>query len=306
MTLARMLAAATLALAAAPPLHAQAPADQWLTRPVGDDVYQSYLSLFGYDRTVPLELKVLERSETDGIVTERILYTSTPGVRVTARLDRAAAAGWQGRPAVVLLHGGGISGKDGLKPMADFLVRQGFNALAIDMQYFGERRTSLMTTFSEKEKHEQLYNRPTTYLDWTVQTVRDAGRAVDVLLAQYGADPARIGLIGFSRGATVGAIVGAVEKRFGAVVLLLGTHFDAGEREHLPAACPANHIGRIAPRPLLMVNGNFDADHVKETQVAPLYALAREPKEIVWMDTGHQMPLEHMQATAEWLRAHLR
>lgn len=306
MTLARILAAGALLLVAGSPLYAQAPPDAWLTQPVGDDVYQSYLSLFGYDRSVPLELKLLDRKETDGIVSERILFTSTPGVRVTARFDRAAAAGWQGRPALVLLHGGSGAGKDGTKAMADLLVRQGFNVLAPDMQYFGERRTELMTTFSEQEKHERLYNDPTRYLDWTVQTVKDAGRAVDVLLAQYGADPARIALMGFSRGGTVGSIVGAVDKRFAAVVLLLGTHFDAGEREHLPAACPANHIGRIAPRPLLMVNGNFDADHVKETQVAPLYRLAKEPKQILWLDTGHQVPMAQTGQIVEWLRTQLR
>lgn len=303
---ARTVGTPFLFLLVAAGLSAQAPSDAWLERPVSDGVYQSYLSLFGYDRSAPLELKVLERSEQDGVMSERILYTSTPGVRVTARFDRAAASGWQSRPAVVVLHGGSGAGKEGMKPFTDLMVRQGFNVLSMDMQYFGERRTSLMTTFTEQEKHERLYNDPAVYLDWTVQTTKDAGRAIDVLLAQYGADPRRIALVGFSRGGTVGAIVGAVEERFKAVVLLLGTHFDALEKEHLPAACPANHIGRIAPRPLLMVNGNFDADHVKETQVAPLYALAREPKRIVWTDAGHQVPLKELESTLEWLRAQLR
>lgn len=302
-----LLVALSLLAGSAVAASAQAPPDQWLEQPVDDATYASYRALFGYDRTVPLNVRVAKSQEADGIVSEHIVYTSTPGVDVTARVDRAAGAGWQNRPALVLLHGGSGPGKAGTKAVADVLVRQGFNVLSLDMQYFGERRTDLMSTFSEQEKHERLYNVPSVYLDWTVQTVKDAGRAIDVLLARYGTDPNRVALVGFSRGATVGAIVGAVEQRFRAVALLLGTHFDALEKEHLPAACPANHIGRISPRPLLMINGNFDTDHVKETQVAPLYALAREPKRMIWMDTGHQMPPpEHFQTLVQWLRQNLR
>jgi hypothetical protein len=30
----------------------------------------------------------------------------------------------------------------------------------MDLQYFGERSTQLLTTFSEQEKHDKLYNQP--------------------------------------------------------------------------------------------------------------------------------------------------
>jgi hypothetical protein len=36
----------------------------------------------------------------------------------------------------------------------------------------------------------------------------------------------------------VGTIIGAADERLRAVLLLLGTHFDAMETGHLPAACP--------------------------------------------------------------------
>jgi dienelactone hydrolase len=300
-----------LALLVAPAagLHAQAPSDEWLTRPVGGDVYQSYLALFGYDRGAPLELRVTDRDETDGMLTERIRFASASGVPVTARFARAATGDWVRRPAVVQLHGGSGAGKDAPSSvlMSEYLVRQGFNVLSIDMLHFGERRTGLMTTFTEQDKHDRLYNDPSAYLNWVVETVKDASRAVDVLLAQYGADPSRIALIGYSRGGTVGAVVGAAEQRFQAVALIYGTHFDALETGHLPAACPANYIGRISPRPLLMINGIYDADHVRETQVEPLYRLARQPKRMVWAETGHQLPTpEHRELMADWLRERLR
>ena len=105
------------------------------------------------------------------------------------------------------------------------------------------------------------------------------------------ANPARVGLTG-SRGAS--------SQRFGG-------HFDLLEREHLPAACPANYIGRISPRPLLMLNSLQDGDFIKERSVDPLFGLANDPKRILWSPGGHgQATEEHQTAMNEWLRDQLR
>jgi dienelactone hydrolase len=282
------------------------PADEWLRQPVSDATYRSYLDFFRYDADLALDVQVASRQDRDGVTRERLSFASTPGTRVTATFGRPSAAGWQQRPTVLLLHGGVAGGKESVGAILDFLVRAGMNVLAIDMLHFGERRTGLLTTFSEEEKHDRLYNHQSTYLTWVVQTVKDAGRSVDVLTRHYGVDPGRIGLVGYSRGATVGTIIGAVDERLRAVLLLLGTHFDALETGHLAAACPANYIGRISPRPLLMVNGNYDSDHVKETQVEPLFRLARAPKRIIWQEAGHQVLPEHRDDAIDWLRQQLR
>jgi fermentation-respiration switch protein FrsA (DUF1100 family) len=87
------------------------------------------------------------------------------------------------------------------------------------------------------------------------------------------------------------------------VILLYGGHFDADENGHLPAACPANYIGRIAPRPLLMINGTQDAIMSKELSVDPMFKLARQPKQIIWTDGGHMFTNEeHRAAMIRWLR----
>jgi len=86
-------------------------------------------------------------------------------------------------------------------------------------------------------------------------------------------------------------------------VLLHGGHFDALEREHLPAACPANYIGRISPRPLLVINGTRDSDYNKDTSVLPLYRLAKSPKKIIWIEGGHGSFTEQARATMlQWLQ----
>ncbi len=99
------------------------------------------------------------------------------------------------------------------------------------------------------------------------------------------------------------SVVGGADRRLSAVVLSYGGHFDKMEDGHLPAACPANYIGRISPRPLLMLNGLNDADLIKETSVDPTYRLAKEPKQILWTDGGHgRASEENLAAMYQWLQ----
>lgn len=291
----RALAALVLLFPVLQPTHPpRPPADRWLSRPVDTGIYRTYLDFFRYDSQLPFNLRVLDTDgSVPGIRNERLIFDSTPGVQVYARFYRPQDAR-ASTPSAILLHGGVARGKDSptVQLNAHFLARAGWNVLAIDMMYFGERRTDLLTTYTEQEKHERLYNQPSSYLAWVTQTVKDVGRSVDVLVREQKADPTRIVLVGFSRGAIVGTIAGAVDRRFRSVVLLYGAHFDALEREHLPAACNANYIGRISPRPILAINGLHDMDHVKDASVAPLLKLAKEPREVIWADTGHQSALD--------------
>src|SRR5262249_62269915 len=168
---------------------------------------------------------------------------STPGVQVTALLSRSPATPGVKPPALVLLHGGGAAGKDGAGPksFAELLSRAGWTVLSLDMQYFGERSTGLLTTFSDPEKHEKLYNQPSAYLAFITQSVKDISRAIDFLVDQRGVDPQRVGFVGMSRGAIVGAIAAGADRRPSPVGMVYGGPFDALQRGHLPARWPANH-----------------------------------------------------------------
>jgi acetyl esterase/lipase len=288
---------------------APAAADAWLARPVDDQTFQTYLDFFAYDKKLPFDLRVLDTEVKDGVKREHLSFQSTRGVRVFANLYRPAVSASRQGPSVILLHGGGPAGKDNpnVQLLSRLIARAGPSVLAMDMQYFGERGTDLLTTFTEQEKHDRLYNQPSVYLAWITQTVKDVSRAFDVLAEQRGADPKRIAVIGTSRGAIAAAIAGAADRRLAAVAMLYGGHFDALERGHLPAACPANYIGRISPRPLLMINGTHDTDMVKETSVEPLERLARQPKLILWAETGHQLPTEeHRSSLLRWLQESLK
>lgn len=298
--------AAVLMLSCATDLSGQQQyADPWLASPVDDATFQTFRSFFVYDARLPLEVERTGANVVDGVRDERLSFQSTPGVRVTARYLTAVGRRSQ-RPTVILLHGGSPRGKDSFPDaVLSVFVRGGVDVLAIDMLYFGERATGLLTTFTEQDKHDNLYNQPATFLSWIVQTVKDAGRAFD-LLVELGVDPARIGLVGYSRGGQVGLIVGGVDTRLRAVAAIYAGHFDRGETGHLAPACPANYIGRIAPRPLYLFNGRHDSDYLEATSVQPLHRLARELVTIVWVETGHQMPTtEDSEALVIWLRERL-
>jgi alpha-beta hydrolase superfamily lysophospholipase len=118
-------------------------------------------------------------------------------------------------------------------------------------------------------------------------------------------DPDRIVLVGGSLGALVAPATAAADHRIDAVVLLFG----AGD---LRALCEANlpgprivrralawllsplvspveplkYIGRVAPRPVLMLNGAGDPRMPVECSRL-LHEAAGEPKRIRWINAGH-------------------
>jgi dienelactone hydrolase len=283
-------------------VQAQDRTDEWLKKPVNASTFATFRTFFTYDKKLAFDTRTLDTAIADGISVERVSFESTPGNRIVAKLYEPASERGKKLRSIVMLHGGVANGKDNIRVMADFLAKAGWRVLAIDMPYFGERKTDLLVAFTEAEKHEKLYNQPATYLTWVTQVVKDVGRSIDFLAGERAADPDRIALVGFSRGGQLGTIAGGAETRFKAVALLYSGHFDAKETGHLAAACPANYIGRIAPRPLFLLNGTQDADYFRDTQVEPLHRLAKNPKKIVWVETGHVFPPEETRPQlARWL-----
>lgn len=281
-------------------------ADEWLRQPIDDGTFESYLGFFAVDHEEPLDAELLETREHEGVRREEWSFTSTPGERVYGHFFETITEPTE-RPAIVWLHGG--SGKDHpyAQRFVESVARGGFSVLAIDMKHWGRRDTGLLTTLTEDDRHDKLYNRPGVYLDWIIQTVKDVQRSFDFLVSVKNVVPERIGLMGNSRGGVVATVAAAVDQRFATVALLHAGHFDAKEREHLPAACPANYIGRISPMPLFTVNGARDSDFDPETSIRPLHRHAREPKQHIWTDRGHgQLRDEDRAAMFEWLRTHLQ
>lgn len=281
---------------------------EWLEKPVDDSTFKTYLEFFVYEKDLPFDIEMIDTSEKEGVRKEHLSFQSTRGERVFANFYAATIPSLKKDPAVILLHGGGYLGKNlpSASVFAERTARAGWRVLAIDMKYYGERKTHLLTTFSAAEKREKLYNNLPTYLAWVIQTVKDVSRSFDFLVEKKGADPEKISLMGISRGAVVGTIAGAVEQRLMAIILLHGGHSSRGIK-HMPAACPANYVGRISPRPLLMMNGTKDIIFDKDIAILPLYNLAKEPKKIIWTVGGHGATSDEAQTELRnWMQKHAR
>jgi len=128
---------------------------------------------------------------------------------------------------------------------------------------------------------------------------------LDYLHTRGDVDRDRIVLAGGSFGALLAPAAAATEKRITGLAVLFG----AGDLESLIAATlevpapfdrpvawianlivspvePLKYIGRVAPRPVLLVNGRGDA-RMPEALGRRLQELAGSPRKVVWLDVGH-------------------
>ena len=131
----------------------------------------------------------------------------------------------------------------------------------------------------------------------------------DYLVSRGDVDTTRLVLVATSFAVPFAAQTAALDTRFANVGLIYG----AGRMESVLAAnlalrpaflrrpaawlamrpfrdfAPERYVGRISPRPVVMVNG-IDDPQMPRSAVEALYAAAREPKELIWLQTGHLMP----------------
>ena len=128
--------------------------------------------------------------------------------------------------------------------------------------------------------------------------------AVSFLQDEEKLDLEKLAVVGVSVGGPIATVHGALDERVPALVLvhaggdLPGQILAAGEGRWLahPAAAlasiffdtfePLHYIERISPRRLLLIAGREDPI-LPVANVEALYALAGEPKQIVWTQSGH-------------------
>ena len=271
---------------------------------------------FEYDRTAPLDYRETLISNRDGVRVYDSSYASPRGGRVRAytvvpdRKGRFAGIVWQ--------HGGGQT-RNWFLPDAIALARAG--AISILMDAPSNRPPEMRAPVSKDDvenfQHEMI------------QVTVDARRAYDVLAARLEVDKDRIGYAGLSFGAMMGGSLAGTDHRFKTFVLICGLegfvrHYRFSQhpgivqfrnslkpdefQKLLAAAEPIdakNFIGKSSPRPLLFQAARFDPG-ISESDTQDYFAMAGEPKELKWYDSGHD--LNDPQAFADrqaWFRKHL-
>ncbi|MGI8782567.1 MAG: bifunctional serine/threonine-protein kinase/formylglycine-generating enzyme family protein [Acidobacteriota bacterium] len=251
-------------------------------KPVSDDVFRIYASLYSYDRS-PLDAKTEAVDDSAsywrrekitfraGYGNERVIAivflprNARPPYQTVVHFPGAAARILRSSDEPLLMH------------FLVFLIRSG-RAVVFPI-YKG--------TYERKENPEPTGPRATR--DRVIYWSKDLGRTLDYLETRSDIDKSKLGYYGLSMGAAWGPIMTAIDKRFKASVLLAGGFYNAN---FLPESDPLNFAPR-ATTPVLMVNGRHDFIFPLETSQLPMFRLLGAPekdKRHVLYESGHVPP----------------
>lgn len=208
------------------------------------------------------------------------------------------------RATIILSHGYGNDGREVL-PLADFLQRAGFSVFTYDMRARGGSGGDAITMGAL----EQV----------------DLVAVVDYLTTRPDVDAGKIGALGVSLGGATTILAAARDPRIRAVVDVCGftdiasatdtayEHFiglpafpfspitvrisEWRIGQSVSASRPIDVVGRIAPRPLLIIHGADDTQ-IPPAHSARLFAAAGEPKTL-WLVPGAGHGLNSWQVARE-------
>jgi predicted esterase len=182
-----------------------------------------------------------------GLAETHLVFTAEPGQPVPAIIlrSRSVKAGTR-MPVVIVLHGTGGRKEDNL-PLLARLADKGFLAIAMDGRYHGERCKKGRGTDDYYAAIAKAYADGASH-PWLYDTVFDVTRLIDYLQTRDDVDPARIGLIGFSKGGMETYLAAAMDPRIAVAVPCIAVQSFAYELD--------NNLwhGRIGT-----VRGAFDA-----------------------------------------------
>ena len=253
---------------------------------------------FAYDAAAPLDPTEMPIERTRTYTTTAVSYQTYDGT-VPGLFYAPTTPG--PFPCVISVHGV-TANKGSSIGLRDLIVPAGYAIFTIDARVHGDRGTP--------ELFRDLQKYPGRVRELFQGTVVDLRRAVDYLEQRPDCRPGKTGVIGTSMGGFMAAALAGAEPRVQAPVLLfsgadwrlwfttgnpgvVGIFYQVGNQASLDAVVaaldpldPNKWVGRIAPRPVLMVHGDAD-DAVPPATGQALFDAALDPKTILWYPGGH-------------------
>lgn len=250
-------------------------------KPVSDDVFQAYRTLYSYDRTpVNPQDETLVADTPDW--TEKKL--SIDGgyeherLPVYLFLPKNVHAPFQSVVSFPSARVNTMPAGDALGDMQfiDYVIRSG-RALIYPI-YTG--------TYG-RVAHERRSGAAGA-LDLLIRNSRELRRSVDYLETRPDIDKSRIAYLGVSQGTAYGVILATLEDRFRTVIFLDGGFF---LDTRLPADDQVNFVTRLK-KPVLMVGGKYDFSFSAERSQMPMFRMLGTPqdeKRQVFLETPHDV-----------------
>jgi cephalosporin-C deacetylase-like acetyl esterase len=269
-------------------------------KPVSDELFRVYKSLYSYDRT-PLHAVVESVDQTDQWKREKVTFAAAYGnERVLAYLflpknsqpPFQTVVRFPGSEAIDIRSSATLPEAE----LFDFVIKSGRAVMFPVYKGTFERGDDLKSDNP---------NTTSSWRDHVIAWSKDLGRSIDYLETRAEIDRSKLAYQGYSWGGAMGSVLPAVEDRIKVCVLIVpGFNMQVS----LPEVDELNFAPRVKV-PVLMLNGHFDFFFPPETSQVPMFRLLGTPKEHkrrVVYETGHNIPRnELIRETLDWLDHYL-
>ena len=272
-------------------------------KPVSDEVFSAYKGLYSYDKT-PLHAVIESTEQAENWTQQKITFDAAYGnERMIAYLFLPKKANPPFQTILYFPGGDAIdtrssSSADALQSgLYDFIIKGG-RAVMVPL-YKG--------TYERGDGYKLGHVHTTnSYRDHVVDWSKDLGRSIDYLETRRDIDRSKLGYLGESWGAAMGALLPAVEDRIKVCVLYNPGFYPD---KPLPEADQFNFAPRVKV-PVLMLDGRFDYFFPEISSQEPMFRLLGTPKEQklrLLFDSGHDLPRTGViKETLAWLDRYLR
>jgi formylglycine-generating enzyme required for sulfatase activity/dienelactone hydrolase len=268
-------------------------------RPVNDQVYTAYKSLYSYDKA-PTHATVEATEQSEDWTRQRITIDAAYGHERMAVYLYLPKRGTPPYQTVVLFPAAGAVWDHTTANLPayvpDFLIKNG-RALIFPM-YKGtfERADGLHTARADMTN---------TYRDHVIEWSKDLARSLDYLETRPDIDPTKFSFVGFSWGGALGSLFPALEDRIKVVALQSGGFYPV---RTLPEVDQINFAPRVK-QPVLMLNGRYDYYYPVLACQEPMFKLlgsAPGQKRLILYEAGHDLPGPPVvRETLDWLDHYL-
>jgi cephalosporin-C deacetylase-like acetyl esterase len=281
------------------------------------ELSENMRNLFDYDPKLPFDYEDKMIKEENGVVIHDINYTSPKSGKITAYLILPAKR----KPVAGFIYGHfGYGTRTQYIPEAKLFASSGVACLLLDFPWV--RPAPWRTQLGNFAKPEADY-------EAMIQAIIDIRRSVDLLTTLEKVKTKNIAYIGHSIGAQCGCVATALDSRIQAFVIVGGVprtetpYLDNDDpdmvalrnyykKENLDKYFtmmrtfdPVDCVGLISPRPILFQFARFER-YFSEKAMNDYYNAAKEPKEIKWYDTGHELnDFQVVLDRAQWLEKQL-